>query len=68
MEPSRRRLARGCLQPDGDSLELSEGGGQVLNDLTSDDLRSRQVVEVFERLVTQPREVEVDLVAATTSS
>jgi hypothetical protein len=59
LPPEKWTLAAGlpavcaCLQRCGDGLELDEGGGEVLNNLASDDLRRREVVRVLERLVAQ---------------
>lgn len=39
------------LQRGGNGLELSEGGGEVLDDLSGDDLRRREVVGVFDGFV-----------------
>lgn len=56
---SRVRLKRGR-----DGLELGERGGQVVHDLARNHLRRLQVVEVLERFVAQPGDVEVRLVAS----
>jgi hypothetical protein len=50
------------LQCQRDCLELGQRRRQVLDDLASDDLGSGEVVEILERLVAQPGDVEVDLV------
>jgi hypothetical protein len=44
-------------------LELDQRGRQVLHDLSGDDLRGGQVVEVLQGLVAQPGDGEVGLVA-----
>lgn len=44
-------------------FELGESSSEVLDDLAGDDVGGRQVVEVFERVVLQPGDVEVGLVA-----
>ena len=46
-----------------DRGELRERGFEVLDDLLRDDLRRREVLEILERLVAEPDEVEADLVA-----
>lgn len=44
------------------SLELGERSGEVFNDLAGNDLGGRQIVDVFQRVVTQPGDGEIDLV------
>jgi hypothetical protein len=56
----RRRLLdviahRPGLERSGDCLELDEGSGEVLADLSGDDLRRRQVVEVLDASRRSPR-------------
>ncbi len=51
-----------CFECRGHGLELGQCRGEVLDDLAGDDLGGGQVVEVLQRLVAQPGDVEVDLV------
>jgi hypothetical protein len=50
------------LQRSRHGLELRQGSGEVVDDLAGNDLRCREVIEVLERGVLQPGDVEVDLV------
>ena len=51
------------LQGGRDRLEHSQRRGEVFEDLASDDLGCRELVEVFQGIVAQPGDVEVDLVS-----
>jgi hypothetical protein len=46
-----------------DCCELFQRCGEVFDNLACDDLRWRKIVEILKGLVTQPGEVEVDLVS-----
>jgi hypothetical protein len=46
-----------------DCLKLRERRGEIFDDLSGDGLGRGEVVSVVERFVTQPGDVEVDLVA-----
>lgn len=50
------------LKGGGDGLELRQCRREVLDDLPRDDLGCGQVVQVLQRLVAEPRDVEVGLV------
>ena len=44
-------------------LELRQCRGQIFDDFPGDHLGRRQVVRIFQRLIAQPGDIEVDLVA-----
>ena len=68
VDGGRRLLGSLGFQTRRDGLKLRQRRGEVFDNLAGDDLGEGSVVPVFERLVTQPAEIEIDLVAATSSS
>jgi hypothetical protein len=60
-DPQRVGRAR-RLRSGGHRLGLGQRSGEVVDDLPGDDLGRRQVVDVLERGVLQPGDVEVGLV------
>lgn len=58
-----RRTSTAGFEGGCDRFKLGQRSGQILDDLARDDLRGRKIVHVFQRVVLEPGDVKVGLVA-----